>query len=288
MSTESTIHDSIDEAATTVGSLWPIHSFVTANPLSGFEDQPFDEAVEQAADLLGGRGYPSAETFEFALERGQIDPEILEAELAEVGYDDDPEALLDRMEAAADTGESKAETPTDHVDHVLTKWLSAFLDQGSAHWSMPNREAGFYAAFRDVADYDSEIPDEGVVAELPESPAEAIETVVEPYSESQWEAIFEEQLAALPGWTGFIKQRTDDDGEWQSTYPISLEGYLAARLALLDAVGVDIDAEPLVNAVAPHISEVVPLLVEEEAIERLLGRVDVRRFTPPKLLIQVI
>ena len=41
MSTESTIHDSIDRAADTVGSVWPIHSFVTANPLSGFEDQPF-------------------------------------------------------------------------------------------------------------------------------------------------------------------------------------------------------------------------------------------------------
>ena len=237
MSTEPAIHDSIDDAANTVGSLWPTHSFVTANPLSGFEDRPFSEAVDQAADLLGGRGYPSAETFEKALDRGQIDRETLESELADAGYEDDPEALLDRMSDATDPGERDADTATDRADRVLTKWLSVFLDEGSAHWSMPDREAGFYTAFREIAEHDGEIPDDGAVADLPETPTEAIERVLEPYPESQWVPIFEEQLTALPGWTGFIKQRADDEGEWQSAYPVSLEGYLAVRLALLDAVG---------------------------------------------------
>ncbi|RYJ07722.1 DUF2309 domain-containing protein [Halogeometricum borinquense] len=241
MSTESAIRDSIDEAATTVGSLWPIHSFVTANPLAGFEDQPFGEAVEQAATLLGGRGFPSAQTFGTALERGQIDRVILEEELTEAGYEDDPETLLDRMADAADAVNGDADTAADHVDKVLTKWLSAFLDEGSAHWSMPNREAGFYTAFRGMAEYDSDIPDEGVVADLPEAPIEVIEAVLKSYPESQWVPIFEEQLAALPGWTRFIKQRAEDEGAWQSTYPISLEGYLAARLALLDAVDANIE-----------------------------------------------
>ncbi|MEF8784899.1 MAG: DUF2309 domain-containing protein [Haloarculaceae archaeon] len=250
MSTESAIHDSIDNAATTVGSLWPIHSFVTANPLSGFENQPFGDAVEQASDLLGGRGYPSAETFREALQSGRIDTERLDAELAEAGYDDDPEVLLDLMADATDTTGSDADTAADHVDQVITKWLSAFLDEGSAYWSMPNRNAGFYAAFREVAEYDNEIPDEGIVADLPETPTEVLEMVLESYPESQWGPIFEEQLAALPGWTGFIKQRVDDESEWQSTYPISLEGYLAARLALLDAVGADI--EPSTEGTDPN------------------------------------
>jgi len=251
MSTESAIRDSIDEAATAVGSLWPIHSFVTANPLSGFEDQPFGEAVEQAATLLGGRGYPSAETFEAALERGQIDRETLGAELAEAGYTDDPETLLDRMADAADAVDGDADTATDHVDRVLAKWLSAFLDEGVAHWSMPKREAGFYTAFGKMAGFDSDVPDEGVVADLPGAPVEAIGAVLEPYPESQWVSIIEEQLTALPGWTGFIKQRAGDEGEWQSTYPISLEGYLAARLALLDAVGAPVEPDDDVPDVNP-------------------------------------
>jgi len=247
MSTDAAIRDSIDDAATAVGSLWPIHSFVTANPLSGFEDRPFGEAVERAADLLGGRGYPSAETFERALERDRIDRELLESELSEAGYDDAPETLLDRMADTADAEDDAADTETAHVDRVLTKWLSAFLDEGSAHWSMPNREAGFYTAFREMAEYDDEIPDEGLVASLPERPIDAIAAALQSYPEGQWHRIFEEQLAALPGWTGFIKQRAADDGEWQSTHPISLEGYLAARLGLLDAV--DADIEPSDDAV---------------------------------------
>ena len=240
MSTESTIHESIDTAATTVASLWPIHSFVTANPLAGFENQPFSEAVTRAADLLGGRGYPSAETFRAALQRDQIDPESIDAELSELGYDDDPEILLDHMSNAADTTDDASDTAADRVDQVLTKWLSAFLDEGSAHWSMPNREAGFYTAFRGIAEHDGQIPDEGIIADLPETPTQAIESVLSPYPESQWVPIFEEQLASLPGWTGLIKQRADDEDAWQSTYPISLAGYLAARLALLDAVDADI------------------------------------------------
>ncbi|KAA9395861.1 DUF2309 domain-containing protein [Haloarcula sp. CBA1130] len=250
MSTEPTVHDSIETAATTVGSLWPIHSFVTANPLSGFENQPFSEAVTQAADLLGGRGYPSEETFRAALQRGQIDPAVLDTELSEIGYEDDPEILLDHMANAAETTDSDSDTATDHVDQVLTKWLSAFLDEGSAHWSMPNREAGFYTAFRGVAEHDGEIPDEGIIADLPETPSEAIRDVLEPFPESQWEPIFEAELAALPGWTGLIKQRADDDGAWQSAHPISLAGYLAARLALLDAVGADI--APSDDSLDPH------------------------------------
>ncbi|ERH05750.1 MAG: hypothetical protein J07HN4v3_01354 [Halonotius sp. J07HN4] len=242
MSTESTIDDSIDAAATTVGSVWPIHSFVTANPLSGFEELPFEQAVSQAAELLGGRGYPSTATFEKALQRGQIDTEILATELESRGYDADPETLLDRVAAAddVDTAERDADSDTDRVDAILCKWLAAFLDEGRSHWSMPNREEGFYSAFRALAPHDSEIPDSGVVADLPASPTAAIESVVDTYPEEEWETIFTEQLAALPGWTGFIKQRAADNGAWQSEHPITIPGYLAVRLSLLDGFGVDI------------------------------------------------
>jgi hypothetical protein len=238
MSTEHTVEDSIDKAATTVGSVWPIHSFVTANPLSGFEDVPFGEAVTQAADLLGGRGYPRPETFRAALDDGQIEPEILASELAERGYENDPETLLERMDTSVES--EPPNTDAELVDHVLTKWLSAFLDEGQAQWSMPNREDGFYDAFRSVAAHDGQIPDDGVAADLPESPREAIASVLEPYPESQWVPIFEEQFAALPGWAGFVKQRAADDGAWQSTYPVTLEGYLAVRLVLSESFGVDI------------------------------------------------
>jgi len=246
MSTESGIEASIDTAAETVGSVWPLHSFVTANPLSGFEEQPFHEAVAEAEDVLGGDGYPSVDVFRHALEAGKIDTETLRSELSAHGYHTDPEVALDQMGDDAE-GETDTATPsTDRVDAVLTKWLSAFLDQGQAKWSMPDREQGFYEAFRSVGAHDGEIPDQGAIADLPEEPADAIREVLADYDLGQWQDVFEFQLAALPGWTGLIKQRERDGSAWQSEYPITLAGYLAVRLTLAD----QFDA-PIAPAEAP-------------------------------------
>jgi uncharacterized protein YbcC (UPF0753/DUF2309 family) len=145
MNTDTAISESIEQATDSVGSVWPLHSFVTANPLAGFEDRPFHEAVARAEDLLGGDGYPSPHVFRQAWETGRIDPDVLAEKLAERGYEADPEASLDRLESRADRTPDveTAETPADRVDAVLTKWLAAFLDQGTATWSMPDREQGF-------------------------------------------------------------------------------------------------------------------------------------------------
>src|SRR6056297_107191 len=236
MSTESAIDESIDAAADAVGSVWPLHSFVTANPLAGYEDQPFHEAVENAERVLGGEGYPSADVFRRALEAGQIDREVLSSELAEHGYEAAPEESLAEMGAAdSEVTPDATTTATDRVDAVLTKWLAAFLDQGQATWPMPNREQGFYDAFRTVAPHDGDIPNGSVLGDLPDQPADAIRDHLAAYPVGEWQDIFEYQLSALPGWTGYLKQRAADGDDWQSAYPITLTGYLAVRLALVEA-----------------------------------------------------
>jgi uncharacterized protein YbcC (UPF0753/DUF2309 family) len=248
MSTETAIRDSIEQAESAVGRVWPLHSFVTANPLAGFEDRPFHEAVAQGERLFGGDGYPSAAVFRRAWERGRIDPDALREELARHGYDDDPETLLDRMAAAEsdsddDSAAEPTSTPSDRVDGVLTKWLAAFLDQGRAEWPMADRSEGFYRAFRSVARYDGEIPDSAAIADLPEDPIDALADRLDGHSRDEWVGIFEHHLSALPGWTGLIRQRVEDGGPWQSAHPISLPGYLAVRLTLADAFGAPIAPE---------------------------------------------
>jgi uncharacterized protein YbcC (UPF0753/DUF2309 family) len=240
MSTDIDVRDGIEEAADTVGPVWPLHSFVTANPLAGFEDQPFHEAVRAGERLFSANGYPSVEVFRRAWANGHIDAAVLESELADHGYAADPSTLLDRMAATeseeTDGTDGETPTPTDRVDRLLTKWLAAFLDQGTAHWSMPGRGRGFYDAVRTVARHDREIPDRERLADLPDEPVAAIEKVLVDYPEAEWQDIFEHHLAALPGWTGFVRQRIADGTAWQAEYPITLPGYLAVRLALTDLV----------------------------------------------------
>jgi len=91
MSTDVDVHGRIDRAAGAVGPAWPLHSFVTANPLSGFEDRPFHEAVREGTRLFSANGYPSADVFRRAWTEGRIDPDVLEAELRDHGYEADPE-----------------------------------------------------------------------------------------------------------------------------------------------------------------------------------------------------
>ncbi len=238
MSTDADITDSIDRAADAVGRVWPLHSFVTANPLAGFEDRPFHEAVRHGERLYGEDGYPAPETLRRALEDGRIDSDRLESRLAAHGYPAEPAALLEQMTDADSTvtGDTNPTTPMERVDRLLTKWLPVFLDQDQAHWSMPNREQGFYAAVRGVAPHDRLVPDDCRLAELPADPDAALEVLLEEYPARQWADIFESQLAALPGWTGLIKQRITADREWQASHPITLAGYLAVRLAVAEAL----------------------------------------------------
>ncbi len=258
MSTETnttkTLKACIDNAADSIGSAWPLHSFVTANPLAGFEDRPFHEAAAKADRLFGSDGYPSADVFQKAWKRGQIEPEILETELADHGYTDSPETTLERM--AADDDAVTNSTPQDPVDQILTKWLAAFLDQGQTDWAMPNREEGFWTAFRTVARHDRDIPNGESITGLPDGPLEAIDSLLADHPADQWEAICEHQIAALPGWAGLIKQQANSDNDWQSVHPISMTDYLAVRFAVADAL--DVTLEPPADNESANL-ETVPL-----------------------------
>ncbi|GGL23389.1 UPF0753 protein [Halarchaeum grantii] len=234
------VRDRIATAADTVGTNWPIHSFVTANPLAGYEDRPFHEAAERAERLRGGRTYPGVETFRDAWERGRIDPDALRAELAAHGYDADPETSLARL-AERDDCDPERDDATARVDRALAKWLAAFCDEGEASWPMPNREAGFYDAVRTTARHDSRIPNAASLADAPDDPAAAIAAVLADVPRERWTAVFEAHLNALPGWTGLVKYRVERGDEWQDAYPITLVGYLAARLLLAERFDAPLD-----------------------------------------------
>jgi hypothetical protein len=249
MSTDTAIHESIDSAAEAVGRVWPIHSFVTANPLAGFEDDPFHEAVRKGERLFGGQGYPSAATFRRAWEAGQIDPERLREELAAHGHDAeaDPGALLDDL-ATEESPAAESADPTDaRVDRHLTKWLAAFVDEDGAEWSMPNREAGFYRAWREVAPHDGDVPDGD---DLPEEPIAAIEAVLDGVPEGRWQDAFEHHLAALPGWVGLLRQRAAGSSPWAAAHPAPLVDYLAVRLTAADRLDATVvpDSSPVDDA----------------------------------------
>ncbi|WP_224484908.1 DUF2309 domain-containing protein [Robertkochia aurantiaca] len=229
----------ITKASAYIGKTWPLYSFVTSNPLSGYESLPFSEAVDKARDILGTNVYPEVRAYRQAWQSGEIDEKILKELLAENNRKETPEESLTLLEG----GETSAEQNENHeLDRLTVKWLSAYMDEGLAEWSMPGKENGLYQAWKGLAVYDSElkgIKDNG----LPESAAAAIEKVLSAYPEDQHLPIITAHLAALPGWTGYIKFREESQNAWQQQYPVTLEDYLGMRLLIARTIKASIMPE---------------------------------------------
>lgn len=135
----------------------------------------------------------------------------------------------------SETGSVLVETINTH----MIKWIGAFVDEGVAGWSMPSRDKGFYAAWRELAEGDLSgrflgIPDlRQKFGELSEAPEEMLCKHLEDLNipKERWQNYLSRHLAQLPGWAGFIRWRSDHTGyPAQQHYPIDPLQYLAVRL----------------------------------------------------------
>ena len=59
-------------AGEVIAQFWPMRTFIHHNPLHGLEGLPFAQAVKQGAQLFGGRGYLSNETWRERFHAGRI------------------------------------------------------------------------------------------------------------------------------------------------------------------------------------------------------------------------
>lgn len=220
------ILNGINEASKVIGKTWPLYSFVASNPLSGYEDSSFQESVNLAQKHFNANAFPEAKIYRQAWESGSLDTTILVGLLKDNGLSESPELYLKLLESQ----QPSKELNSNHaVDRSMAKWLSAFMDEGLAEWDMPYKSEGFYAAWRLLVIYDSEVGMNSL-KEIPKTSSEALEQLLKDYSESDYVKIFTYHLAALPGWTGYINYRTQSNSDWQQEYPIDLMDYLAARL----------------------------------------------------------
>ena len=218
----------IEIAAGHVTPYWPLRSFIAANPLQGLEEHGFETAARVGASLFGGRAWPAPATLRAALSDGRIDPAILKEVAARHGV---PAAAS--PESLTVAAPPSREAAPSAVNRVLIRWLSAFLDEGQATWPMPGRDRGFWRAFRDVARHDREIPRRADLANLPEDPLKALQSLLDGVPDEERSALLTRHLAALAGWAGYVKWRAAEAGHpWAGAAPITLADFLAARLFL--------------------------------------------------------
>ena len=130
-------------------------------------------------------------------------------------------------------------TTVEIINREMVKWCSVFLDEGEASWSMLHRDQAFYRAWKSLAQYDVALDLIGIrqagkkVRVLPERPEDAVLDSLTRLGipKPTWEEYLSLHLAAMPGWTGYIKWRAHQSGyPWQDRFPIDLVKYLAVRL----------------------------------------------------------
>jgi uncharacterized protein YbcC (UPF0753/DUF2309 family) len=186
---EMNIQEIINKAANILTPVWPIKKFIACNPLHGFEDLKFDEALEQSEEY----------------------------------YQNNREAKALNL-----------------VNCHMIKWCQAFLDEGQASLSMPNRELGFYQAWKSLAQFDSLLhenkPDRiKALLALEDNPKKVIEQCLRVLKvpELEWEEFLRKVFAQLSGWAGYIKNLETIDLCDRPSKPITLMDYMAVRLVMM-------------------------------------------------------
>lgn len=143
------------------------------------------------------------------------------------------------------------------VNRELIKWCTVFFDDGQATISMPNRHLGLYRSFADLVRFDRRLnrskADDSFLNTLPDSPAEAASLCLDRLHipEEQREELIRQSLAALPGWSGYVKWKE----QWQSPAenaqrPATLADFVAVRLVMTcllwpDAACVEVAGTPV-------------------------------------------
>jgi len=311
-----TIRALVENAAQPISPFWPLRSFIACNPLSGFENFSFDEAIQHGQAWFNAQGYPSRAVGQAALRENKIGQRPLQhtvetqirplnatltvhgrklktVDIARAFLVSAPTSTTtpNIQDVAAVTEQQCLQaTLAADLERLTIKWIAAFLDEGQAVWSMPNRELGFYRAWKSLAVFDdhlSRLLDAEArqqLVTLPEKPERAIADNLRALGipADQHEEHLARHLTALPGWTGFIKWRSSQKSHaWQARYPISLTDYLAVRLTLEGCLvatatrRAQADATPITRLLtqpSPSASQPLVSADDRDTFHRVIGR----------------
>ncbi|ODT25701.1 DUF2309 domain-containing protein [Microbacterium sp. SCN 69-37] len=230
----------VAQAAQEVVASWPIGSFIAVNPLAAHERTRFEHSHEPGTTLTRplrdyhadhASGRITGEDLSRSLQ--ERIPELAGFGPLEVGAMSWSAAEILREEmltAAPATPPTRAPfAPSDPLERYLTTWLGAFLDP-DPQWPMPGRAHGFYTAWHALAAHDPTLtrPQRRRLWALPDQALPSLAASLAHLGVEDADTVdtLRAELAALPGWTSYLKWRAEHTGD------ITLTDYLAVRLAL--------------------------------------------------------
>ncbi len=234
----------------------PLDEFVAVNPLAGFEDRAFADAIDAGQALYGISGYLPEARYRALHHEGRItEADLRWAIGARRAFEPDGPApqgprppvgaeaqVFDELLTATIPSPSRrsARTSAEHQDAVMgtdlaveidqhiIRWCAAFLGT-EAGWRLPGREGGLYRAWRDLVVFDPTL-DTGTRRQFSTLAARSDDAVLAALDRlrvdpSRHRDVLRAELTALPGWAAHIRWRAEQH------HDIDLLDYLALRLS---------------------------------------------------------
>ncbi|WP_156686323.1 DUF2309 domain-containing protein [Mycobacterium sp. Marseille-P9652] len=273
-------------AARVLPTHYPLETFIAVNPLSGLESLPFEQAVRRAGDLYGGAGVLDEVTYRELYRAGRITdadlesalrmryPALVDGKSIRLGtHVLTPGALLraDLLHGSTapkpsrrNTFRSERTAPpvADQIDAQAAKWCAAYFGSPAAAWPMPDRDRGFYHAWRRLAPGDHKLSRRARAAlrEVPHRADDAALRALRQLEVADDERIpyLQAHLTRLPGWAAHIRWSAGRGGG------VTLLDYLAMRLTY-EAVLLSHTSRKQRPAPPPTTPEVVPSARERAA-----------------------
>ncbi len=226
------------QAAKMLSPLWDTRDYVAVNPFFGFKEKPFLNAIKYIKESSGLEMLPSNEFFLKKFTSGEITDYDLE--LAIKLYDKEvKQSTTPRFESKQLIDCIKKPKPkpsalhirclsdlydiqnsacmTETITNEVSKWASAYFDEGQAAWKIPNREFRFYHCWKSLCQYDASTKNitpsfVKLVTSLPHDPIDALNYLTNKLfsrvrlNQSETTDYFYRLIFTTMGWSSYIQK----------------------------------------------------------------------------------
>lgn len=249
--TLSDIGDHVEAACSRVPPLWPLKNFVAVNPFIGLSSKSFLDACALVRRVTKGDMMMPLDYYQQQLEDRKISNDDLQGAIDQSelkGFT--VSSLKESLKSTFTASDSQILTVANILDKAhethwtafivdeISKWCSAFYDEGQASWRMPWRGEPLFAAWKQAALYDANPKMMGLkkfrafVANLPDDALTTIAYCLDALQvpASNQTDFLHCQLMSLNGWSGYVQYQVREKGMYGEA-DNSLQHLLAICLA---------------------------------------------------------
>ncbi len=235
-STHILVLKAIEDAIKKIPPMWDLRDYVAVNPFFGLRNKPFLETMEFVQGSTGATLLPQKKFFKQKWDQGEISIADIEFAIQQIkirGPSSEvihltPDLVISVLREDETTINLKNKSISDHYDEVnstdltglitkeVSKWLSAYFDEGQSTWKMPFSNLRLFQAWKKIAVHDLSLTThgfkiEGIISKLSHDPFKAIEMMsgelmAKNIDEDKLEDYFYRLLCSVAGWAAFIQK----------------------------------------------------------------------------------